>query len=64
MGVGAYSRPGTYQRFLPLGWALFEVGAKSRLGTDSNKYGSQLQDCLNEVLVPEWMVSKNRIREI
>ena len=22
VGVGAYSRPGTYQRFLPLGWAL------------------------------------------
>ena len=21
VGVGAYSRPGTYQRFLPLGWA-------------------------------------------
>ena len=29
------------------------MGAKSRLGTDSNKYGSQLQDCLNEVQVPE-----------
>lgn len=25
-GVGAYSRPGTYQRFLPLGWALLSGG--------------------------------------
>ena len=26
VGVGAYSRPGTYQRFLPLGWALLSGG--------------------------------------
>ena len=29
---------------------LFEVVA------NSNKYGSQMQDCLNEGQVPEWMV--------
>ena len=39
-GVGAYSRLGAYYLFRPLGWALIrEVGANSRLGTYSNKYG-------------------------
>ena len=36
--VGAYL--GAYYLFRPLGWALIrEVGANSRLGTYSNKYG-------------------------
>ena len=39
-GVGAYSRLGAYYLFRPSGWALIrEVGANSRLGTYSNKYG-------------------------
>ena len=36
MGVSAYSKLG----WLPLVWRLFEVGANSRLGAYSNKYGT------------------------
>ena len=40
MAVSAYSRLGLYYFFLPLVWRLFEVGANSRLGAYSNKYGT------------------------
>ena len=40
-GESAYSRLGTYELFLPLGYGrLFEVGANSKLGAYSNKHGS------------------------
>ena len=38
-GVGANSRLGASQTFLPQDGRLFEVGANSRFGAYSNKYG-------------------------
>ena len=41
MGVVAYSRLGAYYFFCLQDGGLFEVGANSRLGAYSNKYGGR-----------------------
>ena len=43
VGVGAYSRLGTINFFCLQDGRLFEVGANSRLGVYSNKYGTRLE---------------------